>query len=710
MTLKLKLTGFLLAGCAALPFAPVAYAQDAGTIVLDQITIQGGGQEDPKAPVKGYVARSSATATKTGTSLLETQQSISVITADQLKAQGVETLGQALNYTPGISGQPFGADPRFDSPNIRGFDGRQNQYLNGLKLMRTAGAPSVDVYGLERIEVLRGPASVLYGQGNPAGIINMVSKRPVFEAFGEVGAQIGSFDHYGSFFDVGGPVGREGNLAYRLTGMGRTAGEQTDYLNDDRYFIAPAFTWKPDEDTSLTILTSVQHDNPSTPSGLPPQLTFNAAGNRLPRDFYIGDRDFDDSSRTMINLGYELEHRFSDTWTLRQNARYTNFEWDYQAVNLSVRGLDPDGHTMRRSTTYQDESLNTYNIDNQLQGEFSTGPVEHTLLMGLDFRYFDNHALTEFGTAPSLDANNPVYGMSIPKNLTFRSDIESSLRQTGIYLQDELTYDNWRATFGLRQDWASSDSSSEALSGIVTDRRQDDNKLTGRAGLSYVFDNGIAPYVSYATSFEPVVGQAADGNALVPTTGEQVELGIKYQPAGWDGFFSAAIFDLRQKNVLTSVVSNGVSRDAQIGEVRVKGLELEGVASIADGLDLRAAYTYLDAEVVGGTRDGFRPENVPEHAASLWLDYTFQDNTPLEGLGMGAGIRYVGTRFGNAANTFEMDGVALVDASIHYQKNGYKATLNVQNIADKNYVANCGSFGCYYGEGRTVMGKVSYAW
>ena len=707
MRSKLRLlTGAAFFGPSVAAMLSPALAQDA--TVLTPIVVDGVGSENPTAPVKGYVARSSATASKTGRALIETQQSVSIVTKDLITAQNAQTLGQALGYTPGVVSQPFGADPRFDSPSIRGFDGRQAQFLNGLRMMRTAGAPALEIYGLERVEVLRGPASVMYGQGNPGGLINMISKRPVFEAFGEVGIQAGSYDNYQTMFDIGGPVGERDDFAYRLTGLARDAGVQTDGLDNDRLFIAPALTWQPDDDTKLTILTSIQSDNPSTPSGLPPQLTLNATGYTLPRDFSVGDESFDRSDRTQNNFGYEFEHRFDETWTFRQNFRFSNLDWDYQALGMATAGLAPDGRTLRRNATYQSELLNTVNVDNNLQAEFSTGEIDHTLLFGLDYRYFDNKVETQFWSATPLNMFNPVYGGPIALTAkTLHTNVQSELSQVGVYVQDELAYDNWRATLALRQDWTSSEGGSKnEISGITRPLDQNDHKLTGRAGISYLFDGGIAPYVSYATSFEPVVGVDINNNPLKPTSGEQVEAGVKYQPEGWNGFLTAAVYDLKQENVSRTIL--GVPY--QIGEVHVQGLELEGVASLAEGLDLRAAYTYMKSEIVAGTDDGNRVDNVPEHAASLWLNYTFQEGTALDGLGVGGGVRYVGQRYGNTTNTFNLEGVTLFDAALTYSKNGYKASLNIQNIADENYMASCTSFGCYYGDGRTVMGKLTYTW
>lgn len=685
-------------------------AQDATT--LSPIVVETGRKEDPTAPLKGYVARTS-TASRTGRAVVETQQSVAVITADRIRAQDAKTVAEALEYTPGVVGQPYGKDARFDSPVIRGFDGRQAQFLNGLRMMRTAGAPPVEIYGLERVEVLLGPGSVMFGQGNPGGLVNQISKRPTFAPIGEAGIAVGNHDQYEAFFDIGGAVTEGSDFAWRLTGLGRNAHLDTDYLTNDRYFIAPALTWQPDEQTKLTVLTSFQHDRPSAPSGLPSQLTLGSGlnGFRLPTHFSTGDPAFDSTSRKLTNIGYELEHRLDDVWTFRQNARYTSLDWDYRSMGMSSLGLAADGRTIRRTATFQNEMLNTWNIDNNAQAEFSTGPVDHTFVAGVDYRYFDNNVTTQFWNATPIDALNPVYGA--PISLLSRSvytHVDSKLTQTGIYAQDELSLGNWRGTLGLRHDWAStSGTSANPATGVARSLDKDDHKFTGRAGLGYLFDNGIAPYISYATSFEPVPVPAS-GNLLEPTTGEQIEAGIKYQPEGWDGFFTAAAYDLRQKNVLTTIVVNGASQSAQIGEVRVRGIELSGTTSLATGLDLTASYTHMNAEIVQGANNGNRPDNLPENAASLWLKYTIQEGSPLEGLGLAAGVRHIGQRYGNAANTLDLDAITLFDAGVTFEKDGYKASLSVRNIADREYVASCGTFGCNYGEGRSIMGKLTYTW
>ncbi len=689
-----------------------ASAQDeGGATLLAPITVTAEGQENPTAPINGYVAKTSATATKTGTSLLETQQSISIITADQIRAQGANNLGEALGYTSGVIGEPYGTDSRFDSPRIRGFDGRQSQFLNGLKVMRTAGAPPYELYGLERVEVLKGPASVLYGQGNPGGMINLIAKRPTFEKFGEVGLEVGNYDTYGTFVDVGGPLKDGSDFAYRLTGVARHANQQVEELDDDRYFVAPAFTWKPDEDTSFTLLTSFQHDNPSSPSLLPVSLTLNSVS-PLGRDFYVGDGNFDRSSRNQANIGYEFEQQLGDEWRFRQSFRYANLDWQYQALGMSslTGGVLPDGVTIRRNATFQDERLNTVNIDNNVLGEFSTGDLDHKVLVGVDYRYFDNKTGTQFFQATGLNSRNPVYGAPIVLAARATTDtfVDSTLSQVGLYAQDELAFDNWRATVGLRQDWAQTEGDSiNRNTNVARPLDKNDQKLTGRAGLSYIFDNGVAPYVSYATSFEPVP-VPSNSQPLDPTTGEQVEIGVKYQPDSWNGFLSLAAYDLRQQKV--AVLDPTTLTYFQLGEVHVKGIEAESVVSLTEGLDLRAAYTYTDSEIIGGSDNGNELDNTPRHAASLWADYTFREGSRLEGFGAGAGIRYIGDRYGNTANTYDLDAVALLDASIHYQKDGIRASLNFANLGDKDYISSCGTFGCSYGNGRSVMGRLSFSW
>ncbi len=712
--LRKLLSGTAAALCLLPQLAQAEPASEAGTpdVQLEGIVVEGqAAAESPTGPVEGLVATRSLTGAKTDTPVVEIPQSVSVVTSGQIQERAAQNVGQALNYSAGVVAEPFGSDPRTDVPIIRGFSAAESQYLNGLKLIREFGATSIEPYGLERIEVLRGPSSVLYGQGNPGGMVNLVSKRPVWESFGEVNAEAATFDRYTGSFDLGGPVGQNPQLAYRLTGLVRDGGTQQDHVDDDRYFLAPALTWMPSEDTSLTLLTSFQYDHPFSPVGLPAQYTLGPDEDLLSRHTYLGEPDFDSSNRTLASIGYEFQHRFNDHWTFRQNGRYLLLDWDYRSLYFS--GLDAaDPSLASRGSSWNDENLNTFNLDNQVETGFATGPARHTLLMGVDARYHDADTLTEFGLAPQVDVFDPKYGAVITKDsLWYTARDDGELTQIGAYAQDQVRWEQWLLTLGLRYDWAKTNSTTTSNFGN-TSQDQTDHAWTGRAGLTYLFDNGLAPYVSYATSFEPVIGNmpaALGGGAFEPSEGKQWEAGLKYQPVGWNGFFTAAVYDLRQTNATSTELVNGVNEMVQTGETEVQGVELSGLASLAEGLDLILNYTYTDAEITAGDNSGNRPANVPEHAANAWLDYTFQAGM-LQGFGIGGGVRYVGSRYDLNSNANKIDGNTLLDAAVHYQLGNYRASVNVNNLTDEKYVASCGNFGCYYGDGLTVTGRLSYAW
>lgn len=705
----------LTVGIAAVSGAPMAArAQDAASdaIQLDEITVQGAGaRESATSPVRGYVARRTVTGTKTDTPILEVPQSVSTVTRDQMDAREVQTVGQALDYSAGVVSQPFGTDPRFDAPIIRGFSAANSQYLNGLKLMRDQGATAIEPYGLERIDVLRGPSSVLYGQGNPGGLINMVSKRPVWDTIAEVSAQAGSFDNYSGSFDVGGPIGKGSELAYRLTGLARTSDTQTDFVDEDRYFFAPALTWQPGDGTSLTLLASIQHDTPQSPIGLPAEYTVNAPkGMSLSTNTYLGDPNFESSNRTLSNLGYEFSHNFDETFAVRQNARYTWLNWDYDSLYYNgLSATDPD--VAMRGTSTNSENLGTFTIDNQVEKSFATGPVEHTVLVGLDYRNHNVDTSTTFGTAPSVNVFAPSYYMAIVNDPWYESSTDGTISQLGLYGQDQVRFGPWLLTLGLRQDWANVDSTTDSNFGDTV-QDQNDSATTGRVGLTYLFANGVAPYASYSTSFEPVIGNmpaVLGGEPFKPSEGKQYEAGIKYQPVGINALFTVALYNLTQSNVSTLDEIGGVSYTVQTGEIRVQGIEFSATASLADGLNLIANYTYMDPEITAGQYSGNRPANVPDYLANAWLDYTIKGGV-MEGLGFGGGVRFVGERYALDDNALLLDSNTLFDAALHYEKGPFKLQLNVNNIADEKYVSSCGYFGCFYGDGRTVLAQLSYKW
>ncbi|ADE14913.1 TonB-dependent siderophore receptor [Nitrosococcus halophilus Nc 4] len=688
-----------------------AVALEEGAMMLGPVEIEGAA-ESAFGPVEGYRASRSATGTKTDTPLIEIPQSVSVITQERLQDQRADSLDEALRYTPGVQGETFGFNPRATSLKIRGFDSiTTGLFQDGLQLRTptTSGeAFNPEPYGAERIEALRGPASVLYGQSSPGGIINIVTKRPPQEPLRELQFLAGNFDRYEGRFDFGDSIDEGGVFSYRLTGLVRDSNTQVDFIENDRRFIAPALTWRPTENTSLTFLSHYQEDELGDFQFLPSQGTVlpNPNGS-LPASRFTGEPDFDKLERTVHSVGYLLEHHVGETWTFRQNLRYSRSDLD-RAVVFSA-GLRDDLRTLDRFAFGNDKDLDVFALDNQAQVNFSTGPIEHTLLVGVDYQNFDVRNLTPFGSAPAIDIFNPVYGAPVPSPPII-SDMDTSLQQIGFYFQDQLKlYDKWVLSLGGRQDWANTERMNN-LAGTGTE--QDDDKFSGRVGLVYLADMGLAPYFSYSESFLPIADVNLAGEPFAPETARQYEIGVKYQPPGWNSFVTVAAFDLERQNVRTPDPNNPLNQ-VQTGEVRSRGVELEGVASLNFGLDVIASYTYLDAEITKSNvpgEEGERPTQVPEHQGSVWAKYTVQKGL-LRGLGLGGGVRYTGSSFADTPNTFESPDFTMVDATISYDWRQFRFALNASNLFNEEaFVCFSGGNFCSFGPQRTVVGTIRYRW
>jgi iron complex outermembrane receptor protein len=667
--------------------------------------------ESAYGPVEGYVANRGATATKTDTPLIEMPQSISVITRDRLDDENPSNIGEALRYVPGVTTQPFGFDSRFDFFNIRGFSGTTNGslYRDGLQL-RSQGFRQFryDIYGLERIEVLRGPASVLFGQGTIGGVVNYITKRPTREPLREFILEAGNFDRFQGKFDLSGPVADTDTLSYRLTGLARDSKTQVDFVEDDRIFIAPSLTWQPSEDTSLTILSHFEEDSTGSSNNFFP-FAGTVRGNpngRIPVHRFSGEPTFDQYDRKEYSLGYLFEHKASDTWTFRQNARFDHTDVDFkQAFGL---GLDPADSTQRllqRGAFVGAEESDAFAIDTQAQAKVVTGSIAHTLLFGIDYQRSEFDVVSAFGLAPSIDLYTPVYGVPVTDPAVVAKN-DGVQYQTGLYFQEQAKFlDKWVLTLGGRQDYVDSETT-DRLANTRTD--ENDHKFSGRAGLVYLADNGLAPYISYSESFLPVAGVDLSGRRFDPETGEQYEVGVKYQPPGVNAFITVAAFDLRRQNVSTPDPINPANT-LQTGEVRSRGIELEAVASLDTNLDVIATYTFQDLEITksnDGT-EGNTPSAVPRHLVSLRTNYSLREGW-LAGLNLGLGLRYVGTTFVDDANSFKTESYTLVDASAQYDWKKFSVGLNVNNLFDKEYIAGCSGAACFYGATRTVVGSLRY--
>jgi iron complex outermembrane receptor protein len=696
----------LAALIAALCVSPLAVLAQKTEPQLPEVRVLAPAEQE-----RGYVAPRSATGTKTDTPLIETPQSISVITRDRLDEQGVASLAEALRYTPGVQGETFGFNPRAASLRMRGFDALHNGlYRDGLRLpMLTFRGEAFDPepYGAERIEVLRGPASVLYGQGSHGGLVNFVTKRPTVTPLREVALELGNFERKEGRFDLSGPAGKDGSLWFRLTGLARDSKAQVEFTPDDRRYIAPALTWQPSANTRWTFLAHYQEEKTGDFQWVPAagSLTANPHG-RIPRHRNFGEPGFDHHERAVHALGWALEHRTDKGWTFRQNLRYDRSVLD-RGVVYGGGGLGADQRTLGRFAFTNDKKVPAFSVDNQAQWEFASGAVSHTLLLGLDYQNFKEHNVSRFGAAPSLDIFNPVYGAPVATPAVFQ-DQNNVLKQTGLYLQDQIKIrKQWVLSLGGRHDWADT----EVMNNLTARRtRNDDRKFSGRAGLVYLSDTGLAPYLSYTTSFLPVAGIDAVGTPFKPERGEQYEAGVKYQPAGSKSFFTLALFDLTRQNVLEFPPPAFVGR--QTGEIRSRGIELEGVASYDFGLNLIAGYTYLDAEITKSERpgeQGQRPQQTPQHMASLWAHYRLRGGAP-DGWGLGAGVRYVGSTWGNLPNTVKVPGYTVADAALHYDWKNARFALNVHNLFDKEYVGSAFFGFASWGAARTVKASLAWRW
>jgi iron complex outermembrane receptor protein len=666
---------------------------DAG-LQLDPTSIDATATQSAFAPAGGYFASNASSATKTDRPIVETAQSISVVTAEQIADRKVDRVEDAVAYTSGVRVGGSGLDPRFDMISIRGFETTIGaDFLDGLRQPGSGWLSlyQTEAYNLERIEVLKGPSSVMFGQISPGGMVNRVSKRPSLQAKNEVQIQAGNYNHQQGQFDLGGKLDESGDVLYRVVGVYRDAENYIEQLNNDVRLIAPSLTWQIDPDTSLTLLAKYQEKQTAASP-----LLYQQEGQAT--NFWPGDEYFDKLQQRQWTFGYEFEHAFNDTFTVQQNLRYGQIDTTNQYL-MPSQGNEPNIIDRYSIGLYED--LSSVTADTRLVSRFDTGALRHTVLTGVDYGWLDTSVFYASGTAPSINRSAPDYHQSIAKPGTPLADQDGLEQRTGLYLQDQIDLDRWRLSAGLRRDFVHV-RRSDNLSGINSKTAH--SATTGSVGALYLLDNGLAPYVSYATSFQP----QSSGNDK-PTEGEQYEIGLKYQPPGTATMLTASLYHLAQKNVLTRDMANPINSIAT-GEQVSKGLELEAVSDLSDRLKMTASYSFNDPEVTKSNDgdQGKQPLNIPRHLASLWLDYRL----PM-GLGVSGGARYTSSNYGDAQNTVKNEGYTLVDAGVHYDfgasLDGVRLALNARNLFDKRYL-NCQQGYCYRGEARSVVTSLSYRW
>jgi len=692
----LLLAGTVLAGPA---FAQAA--DGGGEVAVDEVVIV--------AP--RFVPSGAITASKTTAPLIETPQSVSVVSRDQIDILNFIDVQQAVRYTAGIVGENYGPDLRFDFLTLRGFI--PVQYIDGLQapISSTISNVGVDLYGFEAIDILKGPAGVLYGSTPPGGIYNLTSRRPSGSFGGEVQVKYGEDDFKQAAGTVTGTLAE--GLTARLTGLYRDRDSQTDYVSAKRAYVAPVVAYQ-FGDTKITALAHYQWDRvEGDTNGFLPALgvLYDNPVGKVSRGINLGEPDYNFYRRRQWGVGYELTHKFTDSIRLTQNARYGEYH-EYQQIIYGA-GLGADNRTVSRFNFPFKDDVKQFAIDTRLDINATTGAIDHRILAGVDYRNYREASAFAFAAATSIDLFNPVYSttpIAVPAFIPFT---DQRLKQTGFYVQDQAKFGNFILTASGRQD----EVKVVNYSGAGSSKSQD--KFTWRIGGTYVTEAGVAPYISYSTSFQPVIGQTFAGQAFKPTSGKQWEGGVKYDAGDRLGedvklFATAAVFRIEQSNVLTTDPGN-VNFQVQTGQVVSKGFELEAVTRIKEKLSVNASYSYTDATITRSNvaaELGARLAAQPKHKASLFVDYTLSSGT-LAGLGGGVGVRYLSNSPGNVPSAFTPQlyvtpATTLFDATVHYDLDDWRLALNASNLFDKRYAGRCtGPVGCFWGQRRQVIATVT---
>ncbi|WP_264214194.1 TonB-dependent siderophore receptor [Leisingera thetidis] len=694
--LRALLCGTALGACAfaALPAA----AEDGETVDLAPIIVRDKLQY--AGAVDGYLAPATETGVKSGVPLSEVPQSVSVVTSAELERRHPAQVEDAVKFTPGINPSTWGTDDRFDQFSIRGFDmGTSALYRDGLpNKSHNFASFKIDPYMLDRIEVLRGPAGVLYGSNDAGGMVNLVTKRPGFGNETSAYAGYGSFGTAEAGFDASRVLNAEGTLAGRLTVLLRDGATEADNSHNDRKLAAGSLTWAPTDDTSLTVLMHLQQDE-RTPLQWVPEagVEYDAALGSLPEDFHTRQSPFNSYKSDSGSIGWEFSHRFGNGFTFNQKARYAREKIDYRHLYLA----STDFATGDMTYTAQANSEEAYNLgfDNYL--EWKSGG--NSLIVGVDYqrRKTEYRQYLAYGAYPVSFAD-PVFDFSVAYPPLSEHNSEE-YTEKGIYLQDHFKFANGLSvTAGLRRSWFENEIGNLLTS---TQQFQKNAATTGMLGLTYEMANGLAPYISYTEGFIQNFGKTIAGAPLDPSESKQWEAGLRYLPDHGSYLLSAAIFDLRKTNVKDYDRNDPTwSSFTQAGEIRARGLELEARGRLSGNLQGVFGYTYLDTEITKSLVTGLTGNDnamAPPHQLSLWLDYDASDLVP--GLSVGGGLRYNDAAFATQSNARVTPSYTLADLALRYEWQEMEVNLRVSNLFDRDYDSICyDGYGCSRGEGRTV--------
>jgi iron complex outermembrane receptor protein len=662
-----------------------------------------------------YIATRSSAGAKTDTPILETPQSVSVVTSEQFTTQGAGDLMDALGYTAGVT-RLEANDKTTDGFMLRGFSagaGGGSMYRDGAKFMVNVYDGKQELYGLERIEVLKGAASVLYGAAAPGGIINTVSKRARADMVNEVNLEVGNLSRKQLTADVGGALDPAGQVYWRVTTLLRDSGTMTDHVDDDRIYIAPTLTWQLGANTSLSLLSHYQRDNTAYNYALPVEGTIAPNPNgALSRHLFTGEPGYDKYKNTQYSAGYQLDHKFSENTRLHHGLRYFKTDIDFPSTSLygwapgaGAAGLLIQGRGAQDRT---DES-HMATADAFVEHKLQTGALSHRILLGGDYTYQFHSSERYNRTIAPINMFEPVYGAQPgAQRQLFDWYPDTKQRRAGAYLQDQMKLDRLVLLAGVRHD--NTNETTAPLTPPKSWSKEKNSDWTGRAGAVYLFDNGLAPFASWSQSFEPASGVDKDGNRFKPTHGEQFEAGVRYQPGNGSTMLSATAYQLTQSDVLApdpNAPASNPGAQIQVGEIRSRGFEFEARTALTKQVNLVAAYAYTDARITRMTIPSYigkRQGGVPYNQLSLWADYSAPFG--VQGLKAGLGARYVGETVGTWV-AGKIPAATIADAMVSYDYQNWRLALNVRNLADKNYIASC-TYGCFFGASREIKLNAGY--
>jgi len=699
------LAALLLGGTALVALPMGAAAQEPGEAYrLAPIIVNMGAAADDDAA--SIVAQELWVGGKVATSLLDTPASVSVVTQKEITQRDAGTTEEVLQYTGGIITDYYGSDDRNDYYLVRGY--QASTYRDGLTLGSMRDIRE-EPYAFERVEVLKGANSSLFGVSDPGGSVNFVTKTPKFARFGEVYGQAGSFDQAEIGFDFGDTLNADQTVAYRLTGKVRDSKLEYDHSRDDETFLMGGLAWAPTEDTKLSVVFDYLNRD-----GTP-----NSGGYPLDREYdrgdFFGEADYNDHDVERSTLTALLTHEFGDGLSLRANLRYSDMTDDFGYMYIAD-SAGRVGNIVKRDYFGSDSTAEELIGNAILQYDTSFGSIDSSTLAGVEFRDVSLSQTSYYGNATPIDISDPVYS-GAPDSLITYSDSDSEYQTTSVFVQQNLSFANRViATVGVRHDWL--DLASEGQSwGTAFDDSDEFSESSVRGALTYKVADGLSTYVSYAESVAPPeIG-------VEPERGEQYEIGVKYQPAGINALISASVFDLTRDNVSVGVVQADGSIEQQvIGESRVRGFELEGKAEVAQNWDVIASYSFLDSEVLKGPEsidgdgnevetDGNQFANVPRHVASVWVNYTMPGEGARGDMTFGLGARHVGSYYYALSNdTGQSEATTLFDAAFSYEvAENTGLAINVSNLADEQHVVGSGTAD-YYNPGRTVSATLRRTW